>query len=219
LNLRSSAVAALAASVSLFTAAVGTAAARPATPDAVSGAPAFVGVGNGSYTPPITSIYYRKADSAADTGSVTWSFENSAGAGNMSATDSTGLGLFDTGPRHASYKFTYVWKWAGTYPYHSTTTGTKGAIKVLMVRKPGTAALGKSFTFNWASAGRTNCVFDVEIKHQGAPHWSYLRFATAALSTTYRPRKTGWYAIRARMRNKVSNKFSGFSPAVLIHVT
>jgi hypothetical protein len=62
-------------------------------------------------------------------------------------------------------------------------------------------------------------VFDVEIKHQGQARWSYMRFATTALSTSYTPRKTGWYAIRSRIRSKATNRSSGFSPAVLIHVT
>jgi hypothetical protein len=38
---------------------------------------------------------------------------------------------------------------------------------------------------------RSGDVFDVEIKHQGRARWSYMRFATTALSTSYTPRKTG----------------------------
>jgi hypothetical protein len=64
--------------VSLFTAAVGTPPARHA--QRRLGVPALVGGGSGSYTPPITSVSYRTADGAADTGSVTWSFESPDGA-------------------------------------------------------------------------------------------------------------------------------------------
>lgn len=195
--------------------AVEQAAAQPAN---VSGAPAQVLVGPGSYSPPTVTIIYRHAQSLADSGAVDWSFQN-ASSSPMTVTDKTGLGLFDTGSRHSPFKFAYVFNWAGTYPFRSTTTGTVGGVRVDLVRKPGTAALGSAITFRWALSGRTNCVFDVEIKHQGQAHWSYMRFATTALSTTYTPKKTGWFEVRSRLRNKTTNRSSGFSPSVLVHIT
>ncbi len=189
-----------------------------AQPSSVSGAPAQVGVGPGSFSPKVATIYYYHAFGPPDSGTVKWSFENSSST-PMSVTDSTGLGLYNTGSHSAGYSLTYIFKWAGTFPYHSVPTPAVGAIRSDMVRSPGTAPLGSAITFKWASAGRTNCVFDVEIKHQGQLHWAYMRFATTALSTAYTPKKTGWIEVRARIRNKNTNKSSGFSPSVLVHIT
>ena len=136
----------------------------------------------------------------------------------MSVTDSTGLNLFNSGVHHSPHSLTFIWKWAGTYPYHSTTNGAKGVVKVHMVRSPGRGALGTTFVLKWASALRAGCVFDVEVKKPGVA-WSYLRFGTTLLSYGYRPPVKGWYAIRARLRNKTTNRSSGFSPVVLIDVT
>ena len=203
----------VAACVSLLTA--GSAAAAP---NGISGAPALVEVSSGGFSPSPVQIYYRDASSQADSGTITWDFFNAASS-PMTVTDQSGLGLYDTGPRHSPYKFTHVFTMAGIFPYSSTTTGTKSGVWVHMVRTPGSAPLGSSFTVRWASGRRTNCVFDVEIKHQGSPHWTYLRIGTTSLSTAFTPHKTGWNAIRSRVRNTVTHKASYFSPAVLIHVT
>jgi hypothetical protein len=189
--------------------------AMPGTPS-ISGAPAQISVGSGNYSPITTNIYYLRARNSPDSGMVTWNFLNVA---NMSATDSTGLKLYDSGQHHSPYHYSFTWKWAGNYPFHSTTTGTKGVVKVHMVRSPATGALGTTFVLKWASALRTNCVFDVEVKKRGAANWSYLRFGTTLLSVGYRPVARGFYAIRTRLRNTTLNKSSGFSPAALIDVT
>jgi hypothetical protein len=110
-------------------------------------------------------------------GEVEWDFINLAGS-PMSVTDSTGLKLFDTGPRHSPATFHYIFKWAGNYPYHSTSDGTRGLVRVTMTRHPGKGALGTGFTLTWASAGRKNCVFDVEVHRPGATRWGFAKFAT-----------------------------------------
>jgi hypothetical protein len=195
-----------------------TAQAMPASPNVISGAPASIAIGYGSYSAPTTDIFYVHARGLPDSGTVTWFFDNPAGLGDMSATDSTGLNLYDTGQHHSPHTFSFVWKWAGTYPFHSTTTGTKGTVKVLMVRSPARGALGTSFVLKWASALRAGCAFDVEVKKPGVP-WTYLRFGTTLMSYAYRPTVKGWYAIRSRLRNTTNNKASGFSPVVLLDVT
>jgi hypothetical protein len=183
----------------------------------ISGAPSPVYVGPGFYSPTSVNVYYYHARSLPDSGMVTWTFGNPSSQ-DMSVTDSTGLNLYNSGSHHSPHSFSFTWKWAGTYPYHSTTNGAKGAVKVHMLRNPGRAALGTTFVLKWASALRTGCAFDVEVKKPGVP-WSYLRFGTTLLSYGYRPTVKGWYAIRTRLRNKTTNKSSGFSPVVLIDVT
>jgi hypothetical protein len=192
--------------------------AEPVTPN-ISGAPAPISVGYGTFTPTNVDISYQHAHGLPDSGMVTWTFGNSSSSGDMSATDSTGLGLYNSGQHHSPYSFSFTWKWAGTYHFHSTTTGTNGVVRVHMLRSPGRAALGTTFVLKWASALRTNCVFDVEVRKPGATKWSYLAFGTKHLSQGYRPTVKGFYAIRTRLRNTTSHKTSGFSPVVLIDVT
>jgi hypothetical protein len=192
--------------------------AMPLMPGVISGAPPPILVFYTFYSPTVTTIYYYHARDVADSGGVTWYFHNSTSDGEMTATDSTGLNLYNSGNRHSPQSFSYTWKWAGTYPFHSTTTGTKGAVKVLMVRSPARGALGTSFTLKWASALRAACAFDVEVKKPGVP-CAYLRFGTTLMSYAYRPTVRGWYGIRTRLRNTTNNKASGFSPVVLLDVT
>ena len=179
----------------------------------------MVGVGYGNFSLKPVNIYYRSARGAPDSGEVLWMFENSSAAGDMTVTDKSGLRLYNSGPHHSPYQFHYTWHWAGSYPFESTTTGTKDTVKVHMVRSPRSGAPGTVFTVKWASAGRTNCVFDVEIKRPGRAHYSFLKFGTTALSGSFTPKNAGYYVIRSRMRNTKTGKFSGFSPGALIHVT
>jgi hypothetical protein len=181
----------------------------------VSAAPVLVAVRPGQYSTPKVTIRYPVG---VYSGEVEWDFINLAGS-PMSVTDSTGLKLFDTGPRHSPATFHYIFKWAGNYPYHSTSDGTRGLVRVTMTRHPGKGALGTGFTLTWASAGRKNCVFDVEVHRPGATRWGFAKFATTALTGTFTPRAVGWYAIRSRIRNTVTKTYSKFSPSVLIHVT
>ena len=190
--------------------------AMPASPS-ISGAPWPVLVGPGFYSPTSVNIYYWHARSLPDSGTVDWTFANPSSQ-DTSVTDSTGMNLCNSGSHHSPHGFSFTWKWAGTHLYHSTTNGAKGVVKVHMLRGPGRGALGTTFVLKWASALRAGCVFDVEVKKPGVP-WSYLRFGTTLFSYGYRPTVKGWYAIRARLRNKTSNKSSGFSPVVLIDVT
>lgn len=197
----------------------GSAQATPATPSSISGAPVPVYVLYGSFNPAIASIYYYHARAQPDSGMVTWTFGNPSSTGDMTVTDSTGLNLYNSRKHHSPYSFSVVWKWAGTYRYHSSTTGTNGKVKVYMVGRPARAALGTTFVLKWAHALRTNCVFDVEVRRPGSTHWGYLTFGTRLLSEGYRPGAKGFYAIRARMRNTISHKASGFSPIVFLGVT
>jgi hypothetical protein len=185
---------------------------------AVSGARQFVSI-QSSFSPSALTILYQVPNTPAS-GQVEWDFNNNPSIlPDMSATDSTGLNLFNSGPHHSPHAFTYTFKWAGSFPYHSTTNGAKGVIHALMQRSPAAGGLGTTFTLHWASVGRTNCVFDVEVKRPGTTKWAYLKFGTTALTATYKPAKRGWYGVRSRIRNTASKKFSLFSPVTLIHVT
>jgi hypothetical protein len=204
------------AAVGIVSTAGPSAQAMPTTPNVISGASRMVVIGN-SYLPPTSNILYYQARGAPDSGMVTWKFLNGS-IQDMSVTDSTGLNLYDSGQHHGPRSFAFTWKWAGTYHYHSTTNGANGVVRVHVVRSPAGGALGTSFVLKWASALRTGCVFDVEVKKPGVP-WSYLRFGTTLFSYGYRPTVKGWYALRTQLRNKTTNKSSGFSPVVLIDVT
>jgi hypothetical protein len=177
--------------------------------------PAVVSVGPSSFSPTKVTIRYP---GGIYSGEVMWFFSNAA-LFPTSVTDSTGLNLYDTGQRHSPYEFNHIFRWAGDYPYRSTTNDAKGIIRVAMSRHPHAGSLGTAFSLTWASARRRNCVFDVEVHRRGAAHWSFLKFGTSALTGTFTPRSTGVYAVRSRLRNTVSKAYSKFSPSVFIDVT
>jgi hypothetical protein len=102
------------AATAVMSSAGGSAQAMPVTAS-ISGAPALISVGPGSYSPATAQIYYYHARGLPDSGQVTWAFSN-ASIQDMSVTDSTGLNLFSTGLHHSPYNFSFDWKWAGSYP-------------------------------------------------------------------------------------------------------
>jgi diguanylate cyclase (GGDEF)-like protein len=69
----------------------------------------------------------------------------------QSVTDTTGMGLYDSGARAFVSPFAYTFTAAGDYPYRSTTTGITAAYKILPFA-PRTGATGMPFTVRWASA-------------------------------------------------------------------
>src|SRR6478609_7361314 len=74
----------------------------------VEAAPQSVSVGASSFSPKRVTISYPHG---AYAGEIMWFFSN-ASAFPMSVTDSTGLNLYDTGPRHSPYQKNFIFKWA-----------------------------------------------------------------------------------------------------------
>lgn len=137
------------------------------------------------------------------------------------ATDSSGLQLFDSGNVHPgsgpSLSFTY--EAAGVYNFVCTPhTGMAGRVSVPMRAAPASGRRQATFTLVWASAAATgDHVYDVQIRHPGGT-WSMWRSGVTTRSDMFEPRKAGRYRFRARMRDVGLGESSRWSPASSIAV-
>jgi plastocyanin len=164
------------------------------------------------FSPATVSI--RQADS------VKWAFNQFNGE-NHTATDSTGMGLFDSKSKPPGQTFTFLFKAAGNYPFlctiHPWMTGTvMAALKV----NPSSGHTNTVFTITWASAAITGYKFDVQYKFPGSSSWHNLFPGTTLLSNTFTPdHGTGTYQFHSRLHKTSNGKTSGYSAAKSISVT
>jgi plastocyanin len=181
--------------------------------------PTFVLAFYSSSGPPSNAKFSPNHPRLVEGGQVIWSFNASDGA--MTATDSTGMGLFNSGRKSQSssnpdYKHTF--QAAGGYPFVSTThPEAKGVVSVGLSRSPGSGSLSTSFTLTLACAAHPGFLSDVEIR---PPHgsWGWWRYGVSTTTVTFMASRTGTYQFRARLRKTANNKFSNFSPLVLVGV-
>lgn len=151
-----------------------------------------------------------------------WSFY---GPTTQTATDSSGMGLFDSGVKSlvSFYSFTFIA--AGTYPYKDTLHPThKGTIKVPMKVNPSSGPPSTVFKVRWASATPPlYYVFDVQINPLGGGFvdWKVGETAKSANFSSSDPfwAGPGTYEFRARLRNTLNGNASGYSPAKSITVS
>jgi plastocyanin len=151
-------------------------------------------------------------------GTVVFDF---VGQATHTATDSSGLELYDTGnvaPGGPSFEFTFPA--AGIYPFVcSPHTGMGGRVSVPVGVTPRSGPRRSSFTVVWAassaSAGR---VYDVQIRRPGATWDSWRRGVSARTGTFVAHGGDGIYRFRARMRDPGLGESSRWSPASRIRV-
>src|SRR6185503_1432745 len=141
-----------------------------------------------------------------------------------SVVDTSGLGLFDSGPKPMVSYFDHVFTAASTYHYQDTVPpsplqATIRASQISVpVDAPGSATPNVPFLVTWASVSQgPNTVFDVQVRLPGAPDF-VLWQTTAALSDSYTAPSPGNYEFRARVRNTVSGAATAYSPAVRVNV-
>jgi Tol biopolymer transport system component len=169
----------------------------------------------------VSDFLFNPATSRPKQGcAVLWDF---SGPSDHTATDSTGMGLFDSGTRSTGQFYVFKFVAAGSYPYfctiHPTMTGT---IKVPVTAAPTTGNLTTIFTITWASAAPpSGYKFDVQIFRPGATDWADWKPNTTRRSSTFvADSGTGVYSFQARLRNaNPGNGFaSDYSAAVSITV-
>jgi plastocyanin len=184
---------------------------------ALAAQPAFaatstVNVVDFAFNPATVSI--RQADS------VKWTFDGT-NQNNHTATDSTGMGLFNSGSKPPGLSFTFLFKAAGNYPYLCTLhTFMTGTVKVALKVNPSTGHLSTVFTVTWASAAITGYTFDVQYKFPGSSTWHNWKTGQTALSSTFTAdHGTGTYRFRSRLHKTSNNKTSSYSAAKTITVT
>ncbi len=144
------------------------------------------------------------------------------GPSHHTATDGTGMDLFDSGSVAAggpSTSFTFVA--AGSYRFVCTphvSEGMVGRVAVPMRVAPSHGGVHRTFTATWAStAAPSGYVYDVQIKRPGKA-WSSWRKATTQGQDGFTPNAgKGTYRFRARMRGLGSGEAS-WSEVSTIHV-
>jgi plastocyanin len=148
---------------------------------------------------------------------VIWSFD---GPSSHTVTDSTGLGLFDSGSLAAGSSFRYFFNGAGNYAYacsiHPSMTAN---VRVPVVVTPLSGDESTEFTVKWAGDfAPTGYVFDIQIKRPGDP-WADWRIDQTVNTDTFMPDDgPGTYAVRARYRNSATGETNQYSKPVTIIV-
>jgi hypothetical protein len=147
-----------------------------------------------------------------------WSFPAS-NRQDHSATDGSGLGLFDSGARPPGDSFTFTFVGAGAYRVVDTITLARSTVLVPVVAEPPSGTLTTEFTVTWASSPPlAGYVLDVEILRPGSSWVRWMEAQTGTDAVFVPDGGVGTYRFRARMRDAATGSASGWSPGVAIAV-
>lgn len=148
-----------------------------------------------------------------------WAFD---GPSDHTATDASGMGLFDSGPRSAGTTYSTTLLGSGTYRYnctiHPAMTGTLG---VPIDVWPAAGNVGDKFEVDWAAKPPpAGFVFDVQVMRPGSSQWRSWLFGDVRAAAPFLPDSgPGSYAFRARLRRVSGGHASGYSVASSIAVS
>lgn len=147
-------------------------------------------------------------------GTVTWQFQ---GPSVHTATDSSGMNLFDSGAKAAGTSYAFRFIAAGTYPYRSAVAEPSpmtGKILVPLKVAPTSGSSSTSFQVTWSSsAPAAGYVFDAQVKYPAASSFVNWRTGQTATGAAFLPnRGSGTYTFRGRMRKPAVAKASAWSP-------
>ena len=149
---------------------------------------------------------------------VKWTF---LGPTNRSATDSSGMGLFDSGSLGPVSFFSFKFTAAGSYAYKdSLHPSAKGTVKVPIVAA--SAGGGTEAAVTWASAAPpAGYVFDVQVEQPGSQTFVDWKTSQTSTNAVFGPSDplyigAGTYAFRARLRKSSNGKASGYSTAASV---
>jgi plastocyanin len=151
--------------------------------------------------------------------SAHWDFE---GPSTHTATDDTGMGLYDSGFQTPGGEASFTFVAAGTYAYHCRVHDfMTGTVKVPLKVAPNTGGTGTTFTVTWASAiAPAGFVFDVQIRRPGASTFANWKIGRTARNASFVPDAgTGTYKFRALLRKTANGTKSQYSPAKKITVS
>lgn len=142
------------------------------------------------------------------------------GAVTHTATDDSGLELFDSGnvpPGGPSTSFTY--EAAGVYAFVCTPHPFMGGrVSVPMRAAPASGGRRRTFRLTWASAEATgDRVYDVQIRRPGTT-WSIWRRGVTTRGDGFDPATGGRFRFRARVRDVGLGAASRWSEAASIVV-
>ena len=143
-----------------------------------------------------------------------WVFE---GPSVHTATDSSGMGLFDSGDHAIGSSYSFAFAAAGSYGFHDSHYGKiKGTVKVPIVV---TLTDPSDASVTWSSApGPGGYVFDVQLAQPGSSSFLNWKTSQTAMSASFGPGDplyvgAGKYQFRARLRKLANGAASGYSDA------
>lgn len=171
----------------------------------------YVAVNDSGFTPKTTTV-------AAPGTAVQWNF---FGPATQSATDASGMGLFDSGVRSPVSYFPFTFTAAGSYQYASSVDPSlKGSVSVPVTFGQTFGWLGTVFTITWASAAPPpGFVFDVQILRPNSDVYADWKINQVATSSTFTADDgIGAYWFQARLRKTSSGASSGYSKPKAITV-
>jgi plastocyanin len=152
-------------------------------------------------------------------GAVSWDF---TGENHHSATDGTGLGLYDSGVVAGGAPSTwFTFPAAGTYPFvcilHAQMVGR---VHVPVRAAPARGDLRRRFTVTWAVAASADSdVYDVQIRRPDGG-WKGWRIGVSGQSHAFvQDAGVGSYRFRARMRDPATGAAADWSLPTEIRVT
>lgn len=136
-----------------------------------------------------------------------------------SVTSNNGFPLLKSAAKTSGTYSVTFWS-AGTFAYHSSTDTTqKGVVEIGICNVPKSAHAGHTVTFQVASVHHAGWVADIEVLRPGAAKWAWLHTNVTTINSSFAPKRTGTYQLRARLRNKTAKKSSGFSPISKVKVS
>lgn len=163
----------------------------------------------GSYSPPTRT-------SPTPGTKIEWDW---ATASPESVTSDGGYPLLASAAKTSGTYTKAFWS-AGSFAYHSSTDTTqKGTIDISMCNVPKSAHVGATVPFQVASVHHPGWVADIEVLRPGATKWAWLHTDVTTVDSSFAPKRTGTYQLRARLRDKVAKKASGFSPVSKVKVS
>lgn len=125
------------------------------------------------------------------------------GPSQHTVTDTSEMGLFDSGPLPSGTTYTVSVIGAGQYPFAcSIHPSMTGVLKIGVLASPLSGSTTTAFAIRWATGSApTGFVFDVQVKRPGTTAWKAFATDTTAGQLPFTPDKgTGTYSFRARTR-------------------
>lgn len=169
----------------------------------------YVNVTSAGFSPSPTTL-------AGQGWTVQWYFTSSG-----SATDDSGMGLFDSGTRTPIDYYAFTFTGAGSYSVTDSPAAKTTSVKVPVSVSPASGSTSTAFTVTWAStpppAGYAE---DIQVKDPGTTSWVNWQTGQAGTSASFTPdHGAGTYSFRARLRNTNNAKASSYSAATSISVS
>jgi PKD repeat protein/plastocyanin len=138
------------------------------------------------------------------------------------ATDNTGLSLYNSGAMRPGDVFDYRFRASGSYAFYCLPHPTlmRGTVEVPVSIVPAAGRLGDSFAVTWASEPPdSDFVSDVQVLDPGATAWRGWQSGVTTTAGVFVPSRNGLHQFRARIRRLTDNRTSGWSPVAALMVS